>query len=96
MEINEAIQEICAGSFKARAMIIYNETKAVLMMPVGASSDGKKYKIWDDFSSVEEAKGIALDWGKHMNSVDIRTKEIDDIPEDPEVLLCNQFLLSFC
>ena len=96
ININEAIREISSRNiFETQALIVYNKSKTVLMMPVGASTDGKKYKIWNNLPNAKEAIKVASEFGSRMGSIDFKTEIVEDIPEDPEILMCNHFLLKF-
>lgn len=95
--VNEAIKEIVLRHPSiARALVIFSEQRATLIMPAGGiGSDGKRYVIWPNLSSREEAKAVAMEWGGKMPSVEIAYQREEDIPEDPEVMLVNSFILKF-
>ena len=95
--INNAIREISISDiFTTQAMIIYNEKGAALMMPTGGEgSDGKRYKIWTNLSSRKEAESIAKEWGSDMHNIQFCAQKEEELPDDPEILLCNYFILNF-
>lgn len=95
--VNEAIRmRIIDDIYTTYAMIIFNADGAALMMPTGGvGSDGKRYKIWSNLPSREAAVEEANGWGRKMPNIRFAYQEEKDIPENPETLLCNYFLINF-
>ncbi|HRZ34046.1 MAG TPA: hypothetical protein P5548_04070 [Candidatus Moranbacteria bacterium] len=91
---NRKIREISENNANtAHAIIMYNEKMAMLLVAAReVNDDGKSYKIWPKFSSLEEAKSKVKEFGENVELTCIREGEM---PTDPEILLCNLFLLHF-
>lgn len=94
--INDKIEEIeRRDCIRTQAIIIYNEKRVALMMPDKLNTDGKRYKIWPNLSSPKEAEAIAKKWEIIHPIIQFVYKKEKEIPDNPEPLLCEYFLMEF-